>query len=111
MNSEPTVPASGWIFEENLRPFLEVLSRFVGYSLDEDDWTAISHGVKDTFAEKGLWYDYSFLGACTAYLKVAHDEPGTGAIVLQVNVPQALRPKVEATIEIMQHFHLQRGGR
>ena len=106
MNPEPLVPVSGWIYEENLRPFLEALSWFVGYSSNEDDWVAISHGVKNTFAEKGLWYDYSFVGTCTAHFKVAHDEPGTGIIVLQVNVPQPLNPKLEAAIEIMQHFNL-----
>jgi hypothetical protein len=43
-----------WVFAENLRPFLLSLGWFVGYDLDEDDWTAIRSGIETTDQEAEL---------------------------------------------------------
>ena len=36
---------SDWIWEENLRPFLEVTSWLAGYEFDDPDWDAVTVGL------------------------------------------------------------------
>lgn len=43
---------ANWIYEENLKPLLETLSCFVGYSFDESDWVAVSTGIINTNDEE-----------------------------------------------------------
>ncbi|MFD7975303.1 hypothetical protein [Streptomyces sp. NPDC059071] len=53
----------GWIWGRNLRPFLEVLSRFAGYEFDETDWRTVEAAVQDTDDENlDLWYAYPLAG-------------------------------------------------
>ena len=30
-----------WVFEDNLRPWLEIISDLVGYKFDSSDWDAV----------------------------------------------------------------------
>src|SRR5215213_8388696 len=107
MSAEPLATVTGTFQDDNLRPFLEIVAAFVGYAFDEDDWTAIRFGVRDTVGERGLWYDYSLPGSHSAHVKVAYDEdPGTGVIMFRVDVPPALVPKMEAARDIVERFKL-----
>ncbi|MFE2970687.1 hypothetical protein ACFXKC_45180 [Streptomyces sp. NPDC059340] len=66
-----TEPIAGWIWGRNLRAFLELLSRYAGYALDETDWETIEAGVQDTDDEApDSWYSYPLVGT-NATLKVA----------------------------------------
>ena len=47
-----------WIFEKNLRPVLEIVSRMVGYQFDQEDWNVVRFGVRDSNSEKNQWYEY-----------------------------------------------------
>ena len=51
------VTVQGWIFEENLQPFVELLAFLAGYRLydEEYDWVAIEYGVKDTDVDEEKW--------------------------------------------------------
>ncbi|KQV97010.1 hypothetical protein [Streptomyces sp. Root369] len=65
-----TEPIAGWIWGRNLRAFLELLSRYAGYALDETDWETIEAGVQDTDEEApDSWYSYPLVGT-NASLKV-----------------------------------------
>ena len=94
----------GWVREEGLKPFLTAVSLFVRYDFNLDDWNAIRHGISATFTSKGVWFDYEFAGKDTARVKLGFDEPGTGVVDFDIEVPEGLAPKVEASAEIVNVF-------
>jgi hypothetical protein len=98
--------ACGWIIEENLPHFLNVLGWIVGYAFDGDDWSAISFGIRDTDQEAGRWYRYSFQGRQRIELEVARD---LGSSVVQLRL--ANTPEQEALVQlavtIFAHFRLR----
>jgi hypothetical protein len=50
---------SDWVWYENLRPFLEVVSWLTGYSFDDLDWDAITVGlVEAERTQIDSWFDY-----------------------------------------------------
>jgi hypothetical protein len=57
---------SGSICHTNLRPFLEVVSRLVGYEFDDLDWGAVESGIDEAERNGGQlefnWFDYSLGG-------------------------------------------------
>lgn len=66
-----TEPIAGWIWSRNLRAFVELLSHYAGYTLDETDWETIEAGVQDTDDESAAgWYSYPLVGT-SATLEVA----------------------------------------
>ncbi|MER7734582.1 hypothetical protein ABTX80_27185 [Streptomyces erythrochromogenes] len=53
----------GWIWERNLRPFLELLSHYVGYAFDASDWETVARAVGETDDERADgWYTYPLAG-------------------------------------------------
>ncbi|MFG2340979.1 hypothetical protein [Streptomyces yangpuensis] len=53
----------GWIRERNLRPFLELLSHYVGYAFDATDWATVARAVEETDDERADgWYAYPLVG-------------------------------------------------
>lgn len=42
----------GWIWERNLRSFLELLSHYVGYGFDATDWETVALAVEATDDER-----------------------------------------------------------
>jgi hypothetical protein len=62
----------GWIFAENLRPFVEVLASLAGYALYDEqyDWVAIEDGLKDTDADEEKWYTYPLAGVRPLTLRI-----------------------------------------
>ena len=67
----------GWIWTENLRAALEVMSRLLGYRFDDLDWAAIEAGLPETDSEAGRWFDYPIAAATVL---IAY-EPGADEIV------------------------------
>ncbi|MGW1066212.1 hypothetical protein ACWD4F_17050 [Streptomyces aureus] len=54
----------GWIWGRNLRSFLELLSRYVGYDFDTTDWDTVALAVEDTDDEQAdRWYSYPLVGS------------------------------------------------
>lgn len=92
-----------WIYEENLKPLLEVLSQLVSYNFDDSDWTAISTGLKGTDDEKNEWYSYSLIGRKTVEVEVAADN---GSCVVHVRLHSELHveEKAEVAISIFQNY-------
>ncbi|MEV7416199.1 hypothetical protein [Streptomyces sp. NPDC089919] len=53
----------GWIWERNLRPFLELLSSYLGYGFDGTDWETVASAVASTDDERpDGWYSYPLAG-------------------------------------------------
>ncbi|MFD4939488.1 hypothetical protein [Streptomyces virginiae] len=53
----------GWIWERNLRSFLELLSHYVGYAFDATDWETVALAVEATDDERpDGWYSYPLVG-------------------------------------------------
>jgi hypothetical protein len=78
----------GWIWSQNLLPFLQLLSHYAGYAFDGTDWVTVEAGVEDTDDERpDGWYSYPLVGT-RAELEVtlAH---AVGTDVLMVRVTGA----------------------
>lgn len=54
----------GWVMADNLRPFLELLSRYAEYAFDDTDWDTVALGLEHTADDDpGAWYAYPLAGA------------------------------------------------
>jgi hypothetical protein len=88
---------SGSVYHENLRPFLEVISRLVGYEFDDLDWIAIEFGIDE--AERSgpqlefNWFEYPIGGvpvrlAWPGRIELAADAEIERAAALLITVMQ-----------------------
>ena len=59
-----------WVYESNLRPFLEAVSWLVGYAFDDLDWEAVTFGLQQANVGDNdeEWFDYK-LGAVAVRLR------------------------------------------
>ncbi|MFH9090574.1 hypothetical protein ACH4LD_40620 [Streptomyces sp. NPDC017676] len=54
----------GWIWNENVQPFLALLARYAGYDFDDADWQAVELGLEATDDEHpDRWYSYPLVGS------------------------------------------------
>ncbi|MFE1989591.1 hypothetical protein [Streptomyces mirabilis] len=54
----------GWIWHENVQPFLALLARYAGYDFDDTDWQAVELGLEATDDEHlDRWYSYPLVGS------------------------------------------------
>ncbi len=94
-----------WINKDNLKPFIETLSGFVGYRLDDWDWDAIFYGVRDTNDEEDRWYEYELIGDRKFKVRLARDAESDLIFVL-VEADKDLEEKAAIAAEIMQSYYL-----
>ncbi|MEU4094669.1 hypothetical protein [Streptomyces sp. NPDC026673] len=53
----------GWVWSENVRPFLELLSHYNGHDFDRTDWETVELGLAGTDDESpDGWYGYPLVG-------------------------------------------------
>ena len=95
----------GWIWTENLRPFLVLLARLVGSDFDESDWTACEVGVVWTDSEADRWFDYP-VGPTLVYLAL---EPGAPEMItIRVDqLPEQVRERLEWTVDIVRDYQVR----
>lgn len=54
----------GWVVADDLRPFLELLSRYAEYAFDDTDWHTVARGLEDTADDgPGARYAHPLAGA------------------------------------------------
>lgn len=54
----------GWIWHENVQPFLALLARYAGYDFDDTDWQVVELGLEATDDEhRDRWYSYPLVGS------------------------------------------------
>jgi hypothetical protein len=103
------VTVDGWIFAENLQPFVELLAFLAGYTLydEEYDWVAIEYGIQDTDRDAGKWYTYSFAGTRLLMLHLAHNV-GSSVVTVRVTSDAALTAELAAQLDLLvmvcQHY-------
>lgn len=97
-------------FDDNLTPFMTALGWLVGYRFDDDDQAAISHGLRESDAEAGRWYEYEFNGSQRAVFSLALDDSGGSIVLLRVALPEVLEPQVKLLSEFCWHFHWREPG-
>jgi hypothetical protein len=108
MNEEDVEPMSeagrvllrDWIYEHNLRPFLEALSWLEGCAFDQLDWDAVTFGLAQAF-EKDESFEYT-LGSITLGLR------GPFLVFFDIEVDAALERGVEVVVKLMQGYEWSR---
>lgn len=96
------------MWTDNLRPLAVELARMADYSLSDSDWTALGHGLRETDAEGGRWFEYP-LGHVTIRAAL---EPGADEMV-SVSVDGAAadeQQRIGWLGDIMRNWHLSALG-
>jgi hypothetical protein len=98
---------SAWIWEGNLRPFLEMVALLVKCPFDADNWTAIQYGVRDTDNDADKRYTYPLLGEPELLVEVAA-EPGASTIMVYLSseaiLTAELRAQITTLINVCQNY-------
>lgn|GEM_PF-7041426 len=94
-----------WIPEENLLPFLLLLSRLVAYDFDPVDWKAIQHGIHDTSVDGNTWFSYILPGNFDIDLRLAIED-GAGLVSFRLVLPENLENNFNFMVDILQDFQL-----
>jgi hypothetical protein len=92
----------GWIFAENVQPFVELLAFLAGYTLYDKayDWVAIEYGIKDTDEETDKWYSYSFAGTRPLVLELARNI-GSSVVSVRVTSDAAITAQLAAQLDLL----------
>ncbi|MFD7064810.1 hypothetical protein [Streptomyces sp. NPDC059906] len=54
----------GWIWSENVQPFLALLARYANYDFDGTDWQVVELGLETTDDQHpDRWYSYPLVGS------------------------------------------------
>jgi hypothetical protein len=102
---ERTAMLRNWIFEENLKPTLELLAQYAGYDFSPDDWNAVRFGVTETDEEQDRWCEYEFSVPERVAFRVAQSS-GSRVIFFQVESKPEIEGKVETVLRIAQHYRI-----
>jgi hypothetical protein len=109
MNDERSEVVSTWVPPQNLRPFIETISRWVGYAFDDTDWLAIADGVDKTDADAHQWYTYPIDGVPRLDIAVAldlADVPVSVRVLAEAGLADVLRVQIETAAEIFNSYGL-----
>ena len=99
----------GWIWTDNLRPFLEALSGEIGYAFDDADWTAIEFGLAGTDSEQGPWFDYP-VGAL--FVSIAFELGADEMISIRINGDTtATETKIDWLADFLRSYQVKSAGR
>ena len=95
----PVTTVAGWIFEENVVRFLELLSRYVGYQYDAADEDALVGALEETDDESDTaWLQYPLPGTPPVVVSLAQ---AVGGSVVSVRIDGAIDTVLEARINTM----------
>lgn len=98
-----------WLRPRSLRPFIETVARWIGYSFDDSDWTGISHGVATSDADASSWFVYPLVGVPTLQLFLARipgDDPISVRVSSDTVVTQELLTQVRTAAELCNTYDL-----
>jgi len=99
-----------WIFEENLRPWLEIVASIVGYAFEAEDWDAVHFGLANTDSEEGRWYRYPF--GTTAVCAALARDPGTAVVACELDGVLPEQQKLVAlAVSIAQQYQVEHRAR
>ena len=98
---------SGWILEDNVRPFVDILASLASYNLDEGELDYIRHGLDETDsdAEPATWLEYRLAGKEAIEFRIAR-ESGTSVVMAELVVPNLLSDRVQLILDLLSTYHL-----
>ncbi|MET7400147.1 hypothetical protein ABZS66_42345 [Dactylosporangium sp. NPDC005572] len=90
----------GWVFEDNLVPFLEHVSRYIGYAYDHLDEAALTGALDDTDDDDDpdRWFSYPLSGTPSLLVSLARSDGGS---VVSIQVKGAIDAVLAARIETL----------
>jgi hypothetical protein len=94
-----------WIYSDNLKPLVEILSRFAGYEFDGGDWTALEFGVIDTNYEQDRWFRFEFVGSHSIRVEFAMD-PGSEVLFVRIESDWETAPQIDVIVPLLQSYRL-----
>lgn len=95
----------GWIWQQNLWPFVETAASFVGVTPDDYDSEAIEHGLSHTDVEQDHWFAYSFGTSLSLRLALAQDV-GTEVLFVQAEAGADASVNMNVAIQIFQNYRV-----
>jgi hypothetical protein len=94
-----------WVCEQNLKPFVEILSMYAGYDFDDGDWTAVEFGITDTDVERDAWFECELSGENTIQVALALD-PGSSVLFFRAESNKETESKIDAIVPVLQSYDL-----
>jgi hypothetical protein len=100
-----------WVWHQNIRALVDVLTRLSRYELSESEWEAIRLGVEqsDSDATPPRWYKFELRGKHNLQLNIGHDK-GTDVVQVRLELPDSIALKAEVALDLMNQFILTRRG-
>ena len=91
---------SDWIFDENLRLFMEALAHFAGATFDDDDWTGLEHDLilRRDQSDRERQVEWP-LGTRTINLFY---EPGSSAVTFQLEADREFELRADTLVYPLQ---------
>jgi len=89
-----------WIYDENLRLFMEALAFYAGATFDDDDWIALEHDLicRRDQLDRERHVEWP-LGTRTIHLFY---EPGSSAVSFQLDADRELELRADALVYPLQ---------
>lgn len=98
-----------WVWPGNLRPFIETVSRWIGYDFDDSDWSALEYGLVSTDNDAGRWFTYPLVGDPILEMSVAQNDGGE-PVSVRVDAPAGvqddLHSRIRAAADIFNTFRV-----
>lgn len=101
---------AGWVFSENLRPFLESVAALSGNELEPDVWTVVEQDLfrpSSVPAHDTTAVDCPLGGGDPVRIKLSH-ELGTSVVSYELVSHGELEPKVDGVVIVMQAYDVRR---
>jgi hypothetical protein len=89
-----------WIFDENLRLFMEALAHFAGASFDDDDWVGLEHDLilRRDRSDGERCVEWRF-GPQSVHLSY---EPGSSVVSFQIEADHDLELRADTLVFLLQ---------
>ena len=94
-----------WIYDENLRLFMEALAHFAGASFDDDDWVGLEHNLilRRDPPDRERHVEWP-LGAHIVHL---YYEPGSSAVSFQIEADHEFELRADTLVFPLQQVVIQ----
>jgi hypothetical protein len=89
-----------WIFDENLRVFMDALAHYSGGSFDDDDWIGLEHDLilRPDQLDRERRVEWP-LGANTVVLTY---EPGSSVVSFELDADDDLEVRADTLVYVLQ---------
>ncbi len=106
---EEKVKRCGWLYCENIAPFLYLISNWVGSEFTARDSAALDLGLQDSNADHGRWFATELTGKTTVSVRLAQQDHGE-KISYEIDLSLELSERLDTSLEILQAYRLTEGN-